>query len=162
MFQLIQVKVTKHIVKFWQIYEGSILLYAEEGTRFCPNDIRERYYYGESFIFIWAGIMINGQIELQIFYVGNLTRDGYCQEVFLSLCVCSEMLLVQTFFLTSWTTRLTIKFRACIRTCRGQLVTSNLSESPQKVNLEDTQPDPHHQLIDGSKDFQIDRFNFGL
>ncbi|GFU91162.1 hypothetical protein TNCV_4924921 [Trichonephila clavipes] len=63
---------------------GRIVITPSKGVRpqfekHCSN-ITERESYDDPVVVVWGGIMLNGQIELNVFDRGSVTRDRYCKK----------------------------------------------------------------------------------
>ncbi|GFS94329.1 transposable element Tcb2 transposase [Trichonephila clavipes] len=58
-----------------------VTIWRERGTRFELRNITERHHFSSRGVMVWAGIMMDGRINLHFFETGSVTPQRYRDEV---------------------------------------------------------------------------------
>ncbi|GFW26358.1 transposable element Tcb2 transposase [Trichonephila clavipes] len=58
-----------------------VTIWRERGTRFEPRNITERHHFPSRGVMVWAGIMMDGCIDLHFFDTGSVTAQRYRDEI---------------------------------------------------------------------------------
>ncbi|GFU21879.1 transposable element Tcb2 transposase [Trichonephila clavipes] len=57
-----------------------VTIWRERGTRFKPRNITEKHHFPSRGVMVWAGIMMDGRIDLDFFDTGSMTAQRYRDE----------------------------------------------------------------------------------